>query len=299
MIEQTGKSIQGDNHIRQAYFRARDYHFPLGRQTYIMGILNVTPDSFSDGGRWNSIESAVAKAKEMEIQGADMIDIGGESTRPGHTPVSVEEELARVLPVVQALHREIKIPISIDTWKSQVAELAVREGASIVNDVWGCQRDLQIASIAAKTGAGLVLMYNATNEDIKKSGSNVLDDAIRFLRRSIQIAREAGVSDDQLMTDPGIGFGMDTNGSLHLIRNTTALRGLGFPVLIGPSRKRFIGAILDRPVEDRLLGTVAVCCASACLGADFVRVHDVSEIKEALKMVDAVIREPASQEILP
>ena len=256
-----------------------------------MGILNITPDSFSDGGKWDSVEKAVARALEMEKAGADIIDVGGESSRPGYEPVSIEDELARVLPVINALRQTIRIPISIDTWKSSVASLAVASGASIINDVWGCLKDPGIADVASGTGAGLILMYNATDPSVFKPREDIILSAIDFLSRSIETAGKAGVPDESILIDPGLGFGMDSEDSLRLVRHIPTFLDLKYPLLLGPSRKRFIGAVLDKPVDERTLGTVAVCCTGACLGADFVRVHDVYEVSQALKMVDAVIRD--------
>lgn len=272
-----------------AVFRAGEFALPIYKKTYVMGILNVTPDSFSDGGKYYSVERALRHAKEMEASGADIIDIGGESTRPGHTPVSAEDESARILPVIRALKSELRIPISVDTWKASVAAPAMEAGASIINDIWGCRRDPDIAGVAAKTGAGLIMMFNAFDTSFVQRSGDIVSDAVDYLTESIRIARAAGVREDHMMTDPGIGFGVSTEESLALIRAVPTFRDLGFPVLIGPSRKRFIGAVLDRPVEDRLAGTVAVCCVGACLGANVVRVHDVKDTSDAMKMKDAVV----------
>ena len=277
-----------DNPNSRFLFRAADYLVPIFNKTFIMGILNVTPDSFSDGGRFYNVDDAVKHAQYMVDAGADMIDVGGESTRPGHTPVSAEEELERIIPVIRALRHELKVPISVDTWKASVASAAVEAGASIINDVWGCRRDPEIAGVAARTGAGLIMMFNAFDAELFQKSGDIVSDAIEYLAESIRIARKAGVCDDQLMTDPGIGFGVSTEESLSLIRALPSFRGLGFPVLIGPSRKRFIGTVLDKPVEQRMVGTIAACCVGACLGANVVRVHDVAEVADALKMKDAI-----------
>lgn len=270
------------------YFRAGQYRLLLTGTTHVMGILNVTPDSFSDGGAWQSVESAVGKALEMERAGATMIDVGGESTRPGHTPVSAREEEQRVLPVVEALARVLRVPISIDTSKSQVAKKAIAAGASVINDVWGARRDPDIASVAAETGAGLILMFNMTDPARIIEDEDIVNRAMAYLSESLRIARARGVPEESLMVDPGIGFGMDTKGSLDLIRGLPRLGSLGYPILVGPSRKRFIGQILDRTVDERMIGTIAVCCAAAGLGAHAVRVHDVEEVAEAMRMMDAV-----------
>ena len=288
MINWIECQASADNSDSCSLYRAGDYLVPIFSKTFIMGILNVTPDSFSDGGRYYNVEDAVAHAKKMVESGADMIDVGGESTRPGHIPVSAKVELDRILPVIRALRQELQVPISVDTWKAEVASAAVDAGASIINDVWGCRRDPDIAGVAARTGAGLIVMFNAFNAELFQRSGDIVSDAINYLTESIRIARKAGVRDDQLMTDPGIGFGVSTEESLALIRALPSFRGLGFPVLIGPSNKRFIGAVLDKPVEQRLIGTLAACCVGACLGANVVRVHDVAEAAGALKMKDAI-----------
>jgi len=270
-------------------YRASGYQLPIYKKTFIMGILNVTPDSFSDGGKFYSAGEAVAHARLMVESGADIIDIGGESTRPGHTPVSAAEEIARILPVIRALNKELSVPISVDTWKASVAGAAVESGASIINDIWGCRRDPDIAGVAAKSGAGLIMMFNAFDTEMVKRSGDIVLDAIEYLEESIRIARKAGVRDDQLMIDPGLGFGVNTEESLSLLRALPSFRDLGFPVLIGPSRKRFIGAVLNVPVDRRMIGTVAACCVGACLGANVVRVHDVAEVSEAMKMKDAIV----------
>ena len=288
----------GENPVNRNIFKARDYQLPIYDKSFVMGILNVTPDSFSDGGRYLSVEAAVNHARQMVEAGADMVDVGGESTRPGHTPVDALEETARIIPVIRALRQAISVPISVDTWKADVAFAAVEAGASIINDIWGCRRDPEIASVAAKTGAGLIVMFNAFDSDFFQKSGDIVADAVEYLTESIRIARKAGVRDDQLMTDPGIGFGMSTGESLALIRAIPSLRDLGFPVLIGPSRKRFIGAVLDQPVENRLIGTVAACCTGVCRGANAVRVHDVAEVAAALKMTDAINNISKMEEIM-
>lgn len=269
-------------------FRAREHVFPLGKKTYIMGILNITPDSFSDGGRYSDLEKAAAHARAMIEAGADILDVGGESTRPGSTPVSEEEEIRRILPVLKRLSSECRIPISVDTWKSGVARAAVDAGASVINDVWGARRDPEIATVASECGAGLILMFNAFDPELVNMTGDILADATRYLTESVRIARTGGVGEDRIMLDPGIGFGMSTDESLRLIAGIPQILSLGFPVLVGPSRKRFIGATLDVPVEERMPGTLGVCSASAMLGANIVRVHDVRETAQAVRMVDAI-----------
>ena len=287
-----------ENSDNKVLFRAAGFSLPIYDRTFIMGILNVTPDSFSDGGKFCSPEEAVAHARQMVESGADIIDVGGESTRPGHTPVSPEEEIQRILPVIRALKQELNVPISVDTWKASVASEAVDAGASIINDIWGCRRDPDIAGVAAKTGAGLIVMFNAFDSELVRKSGNIVSDAVEYLQESIRIARKAGVRDDRLMTDPGIGFGLSTEESLTLLKGIPSFRDLGFPVLIGPSRKRFIGAVLDEPVERRMIGTIAACCVGACLGANMVRVHDVAEAAAALKIKDAIINISTAEDCL-
>ena len=285
----SGSSLSGREIGGPRYFSAGEFRLPLFHKTYVMGILNITPDSFSDGGRYSSVEEAVRRAGQMVSEGAGIIDVGGESTRPGHVPVDASEEISRILPVIRALKKELKVPISVDTWKAGVAKAAVSNGASIINDIWGLKRDPGIAKIAAETGAGLIMMFNAFDPGLVIRSGDITADALKYLEGSIRTAREAGVRDDQIMIDPGIGFGVDTAESLTLIRSLPVFCGLGFPVLIGPSRKRFIGAVLDKPVDGRMIGTVSVCLTGVDLGASAVRVHDVYEVSEALKMRSAVL----------
>lgn len=259
--------------------------FNLGERTYIMGILNVTPDSFSDGGRFNNIEIAIKHAKEMIEEGADIIDIGGESTRPNHTPVSEEEELRRVVPVIEALRQEIKVPISIDTYKSRVAEEALKAGASLINDVWGFKKDIKISSIAAKYNAACCLMHN--RED--KNYTNLIEDMINDLKESINIAVSSGVSKDKIILDPGIGFAKTLEDNLLAMNNLEKFNTLGYPVLLGTSRKSMIGLTLNLPVEERLEGTIATTVIGIMKGCSFIRVHDIKENKRAAVMTDAIL----------
>ena len=268
-------------------YQAGTYRLPMGARTYVMGIINVTPDSFSDGGRYFSVDKAEQHAMRLVEDQADMLDIGGESTRPGHTPVSKEEEIARVVPVIRRIAPAVGVPISVDTSKSQVAFLAVEAGASIINDIWGLRRDSDIARVGFDTKAGLVLMFNATDPSLIENSGDIVADAITYLSMSIEIALRAGVSENQIMLDPGIGFGMDHRQSYELIKGIGRIKELGFPVLIGPSRKRFIGAALGNiPVERRDTGTAAVSCIAAYLGADAVRVHDVKKVVQSLIISD-------------
>lgn len=261
-------------------------NFKIGERTYIMGILNVTPDSFSDGGKFNHIENAVKHAKEMIEAGADIIDIGGESTRPKHTPVEAEEEIKRVIPIIEILSKEIDTPISIDTYKGKVAELAVRAGASLINDVWSFKKDPYISKVAAKYQVPCCIMHNRENRDYDDFIANVLKD----LKESIDIALQAGVKDENIIIDPGIGFAKSYEQNLILMNNLDKLKELNYPVLLGTSRKSVIGNTLNLPVEERVEGTVATSVIGIMKGCDFVRVHDVLENKRACAMTDAIVR---------
>lgn len=260
--------------------------FQLGKKTYIMGILNVTPDSFSDGGSFNSIDRALKHAEEMISQGADIIDIGGESTRPGHAIVSGEEEIERVLPVIRALKLNFDIPISIDTYKSNVAEVAIKEGADLINDVWGFKKDPLMAKAAAKLQVPCCLMHNRGN----KNYGNLMKDVLSDLQESIDIALNAGVKPHNIIVDPGIGFAKTYEQNLAVMNNLEELTTLGFPVLLATSRKSMIGNTLDLPPKERVEGTVATTVIGIMKGCDFVRVHDVLENKRASMMTDAIIR---------
>ncbi|KQP51357.1 dihydropteroate synthase [Methylobacterium sp. Leaf108] len=263
----------------------------LGRRTLVMGILNVTPDSFSDGGRFQALDAARDQAGTLVTEGAALVDIGGESTRPGHVPVTAEEEQARVLPVIRALAPHLGVPISIDTYKASTARLALEAGATIVNDVWGLQREPDIATVAAAHGAPVMVMHNREAID---PGIDIVADMLAFFERSLAIARRAGIHDRDIVLDPGIGFGKSWAQHLEALRRLPEIRALGFPVLVGVSRKSLLGRLQEgetRPA-DRLSGSIAAHVLSATLGADIVRVHDVRAHVDALRVVDAVMRPP-------
>jgi Dihydropteroate synthase (EC 2.5.1.15) len=260
--------------------------FDVGKRTYIMGILNVTPDSFSDGGRFNTISAAVEHAKRLVQQGADIIDIGGESTRPNHEPVGEEEELNRVIPVIEAIRRELQVPISVDTYKGRVAEEALKAGADLINDVWGFKKDPYIAEVTAKYDIPCCLMHNRDNTNYK----DLMKDMAADLQESIDIALKAGVKKENIILDPGIGFAKTYEMNLEVMRNLEKLKALGYPVLLGTSRKSMIGLTLNLPAEERLEGTIATTVMGITMGCDFVRVHDVLENKRAAVMTDAVVR---------
>jgi dihydropteroate synthase len=261
--------------------------FKIGERTYIMGILNFTPDSFSDGGKFDNIDAAVEHVKEMIEAGADIIDIGGESTRPNHTPVEEAEEISRVVPIIKAIREKFDVPISIDTYKAKVAEKAIEAGANLINDVWGFKKDKEMGKVAAKYNVPCCLMHNRENEDYK----DLIEDILEDLRESIKIAKDAGVKDENIILDPGIGFAKSHEQNLETMNKLERLRELGYPVLLGTSRKRMIGFTLDLPVEERVEGTVATTVVGIMKDAcDFVRVHDVLENSRAAKMTDAIVR---------
>jgi dihydropteroate synthase len=265
----------------------------LGEHTLVMGIVNVTPDSFSDGGVNLDPGSAVAAALRMTLEGADLVDIGGESSRPGHVAIPAEEEWERVRPVLEGVAESgASAPVSIDTWKADVARRALAAGASLVNDVWGFQRDPAIAHVAAETGAAAVLMHNRDSVD---ASIDIVADILRFLERSLAIARAAGVADDRIVLDPGIGFGKTIEQSYQAVAALRRVKALGFPVLLGLSRKAFIGRIFqpEAPPMARLPGTLAANSFGALNGADIVRVHDVREHVQAMRVIDTLRRAAA------
>lgn len=258
----------------------------LGPQARIMGVLNVTPDSFSDGGRYVAVESALARAEAMLAEGAAIIDVGGESTRPGAEPVGEAEEQERVLPVIEALAAHGDALISIDTYRAATARRAVEAGAHIVNDVWGLQRDSAIAEMAAATGAGLVVMHTGRE---REKLADVIADQRLFLRRSLEIARAAGVADAQIVLDPGFGFAKEPAENAALMARLDELSDLGFPLAVGTSRKRFIGHYTGREVDRRAVATAATSALLRLKGAAVFRVHDVAENRDALCMADAML----------
>lgn len=261
----------------------------LGRHAHIMGVLNVTPDSFSDGGRYATLDAVLRQAERLVEEGAAIIDVGGESTRPGAAAVSADEERDRVVPAIEAIARRFDILVSIDTYRAETAEAAVAAGAHIVNDVWGLQRDPALAGVAARTAAGLVIMH--TNRGGRHVLPDVVEDQFTFLRHSLAIARDAGVSDAQIVLDPGFGFGKETlELNLSLMRRAGELADLGFPLLVGTSRKRFLGTITGREPADRDAATAATSAILRLAGAVLFRVHDVAMNKDALAVADAMLQ---------
>ena len=259
--------------------------FDTAHKCYIMGILNVTPDSFSDGGKFNHLDAALRHTEEMIREGAAIVDIGGESTRPGHQVITDEEEISRVVPVIEAVKKHFDVPVSIDTYKGAVAEAALQAGADLVNDIWGFKHDKRVAELTAKYGAACCLMHNrqeAVYNDFQK-------DVVTDLEECVRIAREAGVADDKIILDPGVGFGKTYEMNLEITNHVDILHQLGFPVLLGTSRKSMIGLTLDLPATDRVEGTLATTVIGVMKGCSFVRVHDIKENYRIIQMTEAIL----------
>lgn len=271
----------------------RHYHWKdgksltVGERTLVMGVLNYTPDSFSDGGKWNNVDVVLKHMEEMVADGADIIDIGAESSRPGFTPISAAEEIARLETILPRLVAACPVPISVDTYKAETAEYAMSTGAHIMNDIWGLQyapEPGKMAAVAAKYGVPVVVMHNHEGTEY----DDIIEDMKRFFIRSAIIADQAGMSQDQIITDPGIGFGKDFDQNVYVMKHLQELTALPYPMLLGTSRKGFIGKILDLPVTERMEGTGTTCVAGVLAGCTIVRVHDVKPIVRMCKMADAL-----------
>ncbi|SNT03275.1 dihydropteroate synthase [Anaerovirgula multivorans] len=275
------------NPNRKVELKCGKYTLNLGSRTYIMGILNVTPDSFSDGGNFVDLEKAVLHAKKMIDEGADIIDIGGESTRPGAQEVTAEEEIDRVLPVVERLLKEIDAPISVDTYKAEVAEVVLKAGVHMINDVWGLQRDFNMAGTLAKYKMPIVMMHNQLGTHYDK---DIIESISDFFRVSIRIALEAGIEKENIILDPGIGFGKNLDQNIEVMARLGELNELGYPILLGTSRKSMIGKILDLPPEERVEGTLVTSVMGIIQGVDILRVHDIKENLRTTKVADAIVR---------
>lgn len=271
----------------------RGIKLELGRRTLIMGILNVTPDSFSDGGKYNTIQAAVDQAKQMVADGADIIDIGGESTRPGAIKVDTAEELKRVIPVIEAVSAAVDVPLSIDTYKSEVARQALMAGAHILNDIWGLREDPEMGRVAEQLCSPIILMHNRqlTQYD------NFIPDVIADLKMSIARAEQAGISHNQIIVDPGIGFAKNYEHNIQLMNHLALICDLGFPVLLGTSRKNFIRKTLELPADDVVEGTAATVVLGISQGCDIVRVHDVKAIARVARMTDAITRHISKEKV--
>jgi len=271
--------------------------FRWGERTYVMGILNMSPDSFSGDGI-TSLEVAVAQAHRFVSEGADILDIGGESTRPGSSPISVDEEIRRVVPVIERLASEIAIPLSIDTYKSEVAQQALKAGVTMINDQWGLKRDQRLAKLAAERGVPLILMSNQRDKGGYDTGiqrdtayyDDLMAEVASSLNNSMELALKLGVPQENIIVDPGIGFGKTWRQELEIIRRLDELQGLKRPILIGPSRKSFIGMVLELPTDERLEGTAAAIAIGIAKGADIVRVHDVPQMVRVCRVSDAIVR---------
>ena len=266
-------------------YRLGDMEIDFQKETIIMGIVNVTPDSFSDGGKYGRVDVALKHAEEMVRDGAKIIDIGGESTRPGHAPVSYEEELERTMPIIEAITRELSCAVSIDTYKAGVAEEAMKAGAHIINDIWGAKREPEIAEVAAKYGAPIILMHN---REVAEYEGALMHEVITDLEESIAIALAAGVKRENIWLDPGIGFAKDTTQNIVVMQGLQKIANMGYPQLLGTSRKSLIGNVLGLPVEERLEGTSASVCYGIERGCHIIRVHDVKEIARAARMMDVL-----------
>ena len=262
-------------------------YFPSGERTYVMGILNVTPDSFSDGGRYNDLDRALAQAEKMIAEGVDILDVGGESTRPGHVQIGDEEEIRRVVPVIEELKKRYDVPVSIDTYKSAVAEAALMAGADLLNDIWGFRYDERCAELAARYDVAVCLMHNRDNTEY----TNFMEEVKEELQISLSIAEKYGVKKDKIMLDPGVGFGKTREQNLTVMNHLEEIVAMGYPVLLGASRKSVIGLTLDLPVEEREEGTIATSVIGAMKGCEYIRVHDVEKNVRALRMTDAIRRE--------
>ena len=259
--------------------------FDVEHRTYIMGILNVTPDSFSDGGKFNQIDAALYHVEEMIRDGADIVDVGGESTRPGHTVISDDEEISRVAPVIEAIKSRFDIPVSIDTYKGKVTEAALKAGADLVNDIWGFKFDHKVAELTAQYGAACCLMHNRSEPTYQ----DYLNDVVADLKECVRIAKDVGISDDKIILDPGVGFGKTYQMNLEIINHVDVLHSLGFPILLGTSRKSVIGQTLNLPTDQRVEGTLATTVVGVLKGCAFVRVHDVKENKRVIQMTEAIM----------
>lgn len=264
--------------------RIGNREFDVDKHTYIMGILNVTPDSFSDGGKWNDEEAALKHAEEMIAEGADIIDIGGESTRPGYTLLSDEEEIARVVPVIRAVKSRFDVPVSIDTYKSHVARAALEAGADLVNDIWGLKYDKVLAGVIAEYQVPCCLMHNRREADYQ----NFMEDMLHDLSETVSIAKNAGIADQNIILDPGVGFGKTYENNLEAINRLERMHELGYPILLGTSRKSVIGLTLDLPASERLEGTLATTVMGVMKKAAFVRVHDIRANARIIKMTEAI-----------
>jgi len=272
---------------RKKAMKCGEYTLELGSRTYIMGILNVTPDSFSDGGKFVDIDQAILHAHKMAEQGADIIDIGGESTRPGHEKITAEEEIKRVLKIVERLVKEVKLPISVDTSKATVAETVLNAGAQMINDIWGLQKDPDMAKVIAKYNVPVCIMHNQEGSWYEK---DIIYSIKNFFEKSIEIALAAGIKNENIILDPGIGFGKTQEQNIHIMSRLCEFNDMGYPILLGTSRKSFIGKIIDLPPNERIEGTISTSVIGIMQGVDILRVHDIVENLRAALVADVIMR---------
>lgn len=265
--------------------KIRDKEFDVENKTYVMGILNVTPDSFSDGGKYQQLDQALRHVERMIVEGADIVDVGGESTRPGYTVVSEEEEIERITPVIEGIRARFDIPVSLDTYKSGVAQAGIVAGADLINDIWGLKYDADMAKVIAGSKLPCCLMHNRKEPDYH----NFMEEVLVDLQESVQLAKEAGISGDRIILDPGVGFGKTYEHNLEVINRLDELKRLGCPVLLGTSRKSVIGLTLDLPTDERIEGTLVTTVFGVIKGCAFVRVHDVRENVRAVRMAEAIL----------
>ncbi len=276
------------NKLKSKELVFKDNVWQWGKKTYVMGILNATPDSFSDGGKFNTLHTGVVHALDMIEQGADIIDVGGESTRPNHTEVGEQEEIRRIVPMIQAIREKTNHPISIDTYRANTARQALQCGADIVNDVWGLQREPDIAKVVAEYDAPVIIMHNQHGTEYKQDIIQAMKD---FFKKSLDIAHNAGIGEDKIVLDVGIGFGKTPEQNIEVLHRMSELLDLGYPLLLGASRKSVLGYILNLPVDQRLEGTIATSVLAVRSGIDVVRVHDVRENVRAIKVADRIVRD--------
>lgn len=260
--------------------------FDMEKHTYVCGILNVTPDSFSDGGKWTGRDKALKHVENMLEDGMELLDIGGESTRPGYTQISEAEEIERVAPVIEAVKQRFDVPVSLDTYKSKVAHAGIVAGADMINDIWGLKYDDNMAKVIAESGVACCLMHNRKEPDYR----DYLQEVKADLAESVRLAKNAGIAENKIILDPGVGFGKSYDNNLEIINSLESLKELGYPLLLGTSRKSVIGLALDLPVEERLEGTLVTTVFAVLQGCSFVRVHDVKENVRAIRMAEAILQ---------
>ncbi len=259
--------------------------FDIGTHTYVMGILNVTPDSFADGGKWKDMDRALLHVEQMIAEGADIIDVGGESTRPGYEKINEEEEISRISPVIEEVKARFDVPVSLDTYKAKVAQAGICAGADMINDIWGLQYDQMMAGVIAGYDIPCCLMHNRTEENYRF----FLQDVVADLKQTTQLAKQAGIRKDKIILDPGIGFAKSFEQNLEMLNHLECLKELGYPLLLGCSRKSVIGLALDLPASERLEGTLVTTVLAVQKGCSFVRVHDVKENVRAVRMTEAIL----------